>query len=556
MSNTYKIIQYHTSWSNYDRNYQVADLAIDNIDEIAYAFFDLRQNPQGFYVPTTGDSWADTDQRFTGTKKSVQPLDNWNDNNSVYGNFGQFLKLKKQGKKFALTLSVGGWTWSKNFSLAVRTPQARQAFVNETISLFKKYDFFNGINIDWEYISNNGVNYGESGNITHPDDDKNCLELVKLLRSSFNANGMTKHTISVCTVAAPEKIKFDVKSYVPYVDEFHVMTYDFAGAWDLSNTTHHTNVYKTEYTPYSVDTAVNEFLKLGIPSRKLFIGVAFYSRGFGGTAGLGKPAGSNSPDKSWENGIVDYKALPVAGSTEFYDEKAGAAYSYDPIRRVFNSYDNVRSVTEKCNYIKKHNLGGVLVWESSGDHPVSNPRSLTKCLYDNLKNGQAPSPNPPSTPVEPPKPVEPSPTQPPKPVDPSPTEPPKPTEPSNPQDPMTTYRWQPNKSYVLGNIVIYDGKYYTIIQPHTSLVGWEPPVTLGILWKLTDAPQIPTPPTPPEPSVPTPPTPEEPEPSVPTPPTPEEQQNPPTSQVDLDALMKKLVIKLDFEGKEYKYKNF
>jgi len=92
--------------------------------------------------------------------------------------------------------------------------------------------------------------------------------------------------------------------------------------------------------------------------------VPFYSRGFANTQGLGFPAAGNSPDKSWEDGVVDYKSLPLRGAIEYWDETAKASYSYDPVRKVFNSYDNPRAVREKCEYVKRRGLGGVIIWES------------------------------------------------------------------------------------------------------------------------------------------------------------------------------------------------
>ncbi|MBU7316392.1 glycosyl hydrolase family 18 protein [Paenibacillus oleatilyticus] len=43
--------------------------------------------------------------------------------------------------------------------------------------------------------------------------------------------------------------------------------------------------------------------------------------------------------------------------------------------------------------------------------------------------------------------------------------------------------WAPNTSYKAGDIVSYGGSDYQCIQPHTSLVGWEPP-NVPALWKL------------------------------------------------------------------------
>jgi chitodextrinase len=43
--------------------------------------------------------------------------------------------------------------------------------------------------------------------------------------------------------------------------------------------------------------------------------------------------------------------------------------------------------------------------------------------------------------------------------------------------------WAPNVSYAAGTRVSYGGKNYQCLQPHTSLVGWEPP-NVPALWQL------------------------------------------------------------------------
>ena len=400
-----KLILYYTNWSVYARNFQVKDIPIDHVTDINYAFYDLRPNQKGNFIPTTGDAWADTDQRYTTAEKGTEPLDTWNDDNmGIYGNFGQFKKLKDAGKKFNLGLSVGGWSWSGNFSPSVSTADARRDFVNEIIAIFKKYPFFNRVDFDWEYISPDNKSYGLPGNKTSPDDSKNFAELLKLMRSSLNENGMKNYEISACTTADPVKMQaLPIKEMVMYLDTINIMTYDFAdGAWGAGKTTHSTNTYKTDYTPFSVDTAVKEFVRLGVPKNKIVIGVAYYSRGFSACGGLNKDYVGGSSDKSWEQGIVDYKSLPLPGAIEFYDEKAGAGYSYDADKKILNSYDTVASVKEKCSYVKKNGLKGIIVWEASGDHPISSDRCLTKAIYNELRNIPPNIPLPPTPVVTPP----------------------------------------------------------------------------------------------------------------------------------------------------------
>lgn len=100
----------------YGRAFNVVNLEIDYISDINYAFFNLIQDANGFYVPDSADTWADFQKRFSTADIGVTPLDNWNTNNFVYGNFGQFIKLRSNGKKFNFGISVGGWSQSVHYS--------------------------------------------------------------------------------------------------------------------------------------------------------------------------------------------------------------------------------------------------------------------------------------------------------------------------------------------------------------------------------------------------------------------------------------------------------
>ena len=136
-----------------------------------------------------------------------------------------------------------------------------------------------------------------------------------------------------------------------------------SGAWSPV-TAHQSNLFPSPHTQWSASGAVDAYLSYGVPASRIYIGVPFYSRGFAGTNGLGSPATGPSPDKSWEEGVVDYKSLPLTGAVEMWDERAQASYSYDGRRKVMNSYDNPQAVKAKCEYIKQKGLGGLIIWES------------------------------------------------------------------------------------------------------------------------------------------------------------------------------------------------
>ncbi|KAJ3001481.1 UNVERIFIED_CONTAM: hypothetical protein HDU68_006834, partial [Siphonaria sp. JEL0065] len=325
-----RLIYYHTNWACYGRNFQVKDIPIDYISDINYSFFDLRENEQGFLVPTSSDPWADTDKRY-GPGESVSPPDSSID--PYFGQFGQFLKLKRQGKQFRFGLSIGGWTFSKRFSSAVSSPAARTAFVEGIMCILNKYPgLFDRVDFDWEHISPAGCNYGATGNESRPEDAGNFALFLQLLRQRLDSANFGNVELSACVVGDPSKMNaLPLSAMCQYLTTLNLMTYDFASSsWGSCLAGHQTNLKSTSYAPLSIEKAVDYLIAKGVPASKLIIGVAFYSRGFANTAGLGLPCSGTSPDKSWEEGIVDYKQLPLAGATEFWDDAAQATYSYDP----------------------------------------------------------------------------------------------------------------------------------------------------------------------------------------------------------------------------------
>ena len=236
-------IYYHTSWSVYDRKFFPKNLPIDKLTDIAYAFLNVDETGRVY----SGDTWSDIENPFVGPGEGVDPQNKWDSPAQDLGQLGQFLKLKKQGHKFNMHISVGGWSWSGNFSAAVKTDATRNTFVKTLAEFMNRYPgLFTGISLDWEYLSDDGVNYGLGGNKASPDDASNFVKLVKLIRQK-----MPGFKVSLCTIAAPEKLRFPVKSVSDVLDEVHVMTYDFLdGSWGPGPTAgHHTNISKSPFVP-------------------------------------------------------------------------------------------------------------------------------------------------------------------------------------------------------------------------------------------------------------------------------------------------------------------
>lgn len=101
-----------------------------------------------------------------------------------------------------------------------------------------------------------------------------------------------------------------------------------------------------------------------------------YGRSFTNTQGLGKSF-SGIGEGSFEKGIYDFKDLPLAGAQEYYDEEAGATYSYAEGSGMFVSYDTVAMALQKVDYIAQRKLGGAMWWDISGDKTDDNASIVT-----------------------------------------------------------------------------------------------------------------------------------------------------------------------------------
>ncbi|KAH0542373.1 hypothetical protein FGG08_003218 [Glutinoglossum americanum] len=159
-----------------------------------------------------------------------------------------------------------------------------------------------------------------------------------------------------------------------YLDFWNLMAYDFAGSWD-SVAGHQANLFRSHdnptCTPFNIEEAVTYYMTTGqIAPSKIVLGMPIYGRAFHNTDGHGKPySGVGAPQTpgSWEAGVWDYKALPLAGHTEHFDPNVVASWSYHPGQKVVISYDTKEVAGHKARYIAEKGLGGGMWWEASAD---------------------------------------------------------------------------------------------------------------------------------------------------------------------------------------------
>lgn len=277
--------------------------------------------------------------------------------NLLQGSFNQLFELKKKNRNLKIILSIGGYTYTENLAKGIENAKQRRNFVESAVRLVRDLGL-DGLDIDWEYP-------------TRPGDPELYIQLLQELRVELDEYAKRVHISRnklELTVAAPAGAKqFEeklVKAMDPLVSFWNIMCYDYAGPW--SNTSqYHSNLYEGEV---SGDQSIQYYIKAGVDSSKLVMGMPLYGRAFANTDGIGKSYLGVSGG-SWKSGIKGYKDLTRKG--ERTDLDAMAAWNYDPANRFLFTYDNVLVSRAKAEYVKEYNLGGGMWWESSKDMPKS-----------------------------------------------------------------------------------------------------------------------------------------------------------------------------------------
>ncbi|RXJ74047.1 chitinase [Veronia nyctiphanis] len=304
------------------------------------------------------------------------------------GHFAQLAELKKQHPNLTILPSFGGWTMSEPFHAMVKDDAHIKQFAKSAVALIAEYDFFGGIDLDWEYPGGGGLTTSPWNPDTKLTDEQKELEkqafttLVTEIRKELDALQLKTrkvYELSTAVGVGPKAAQIDWASAAPKLTNMFAMTYDFLGGWG-TQTGHLTNLHATERSWWGMgaDVFVNQMIELGIPKEKLVLGAAYYGRGWEGSqfAG-GLPTSDLSSEKgasfgTGEAGYFMYWDLKKNYTAEQgykygYDEESQAPYLWNPEKKVFISYEDERSVKAKALWAKQKGLAGVFTWELSGD---------------------------------------------------------------------------------------------------------------------------------------------------------------------------------------------
>jgi chitinase len=269
----------------------------------------------------------------------------------------------KNGVK--IVVSLGGWGKDKGFGPMVADPRARKNFVDQLVNFCVK-NGYDGADLDWEYPG--------------ATDRDNLSLLVSELRSEFQKNKL--EFLSAALPAKDWRNGYDIEVLNKNMDWFGIMTYDFHGSWS-DHVGHNSPLYPS---PKDACGSIEDSVKFwsetkGMPREKLCIGIPFYGRTFQAPELFVKGSGGDA---------VNYtEAMDKLSQNWKYtwDDISRAGYLQNPDKSQIISFEDKRSLSQKCEYLKKEKLKGVIIWALGHDDSGTTQPLISAVGKDLLPKG-------------------------------------------------------------------------------------------------------------------------------------------------------------------------
>lgn len=313
-------------------------------------------------------------------------------------NLMKLLALRSENPTLRILISVGGATWSNQFSNIAQSEEARNQFAASATRMIRVFGL-DGIDIDWEAPVEAGTLCSPSAVCHRATDKVNFLKLLRALRDALTLAGKTDNKNYLITIASgyhPSYINdrlFGSSSWLrnasDYIDWFNVMTYEFNGTWN-DQSGHAAALYKDrrDRSPHAAnknaDNAIKRYLAAGVSKEKIVLGESLYAHIWkecpGGSAGDGLnqtcAKGARFPSLTFGDLIEDGYLTPDAtgrfsasgkGFIRYWSKASSVPYLYNPNTKEFISYSDEESLTLKLDYVESNGLRGLMLWDISAD---------------------------------------------------------------------------------------------------------------------------------------------------------------------------------------------
>lgn len=265
--------------------------------------------------------------------------------------FSKFKHVIKQARKnkVKVLISIGGGG-SKNFSAALLDENRRQLLTNNIVRSIKKYKL-DGVDVDFEEWQ------GGPGGASDTDIQKReaLTALYRDLRTELGPKKLITAAVNADWDDGGRGVyNCFSNSMHEYLDFVSLMIYDETGPWSGTRTGPHSS-----WTFF--ENAINHWLKnRNIPKDKLVPGVPFYGYIF-----PSQNVAKGAKSMAYRNILTTYPDIE--------------AHQTDSIGLLY--YDGMPTMQKKAEYIRNHNLGGIMIWEIT--HDTDDPeKSLLNVIHN------------------------------------------------------------------------------------------------------------------------------------------------------------------------------
>ena len=298
--------------------YNITQNAMDTLDIIYTAFLEIDSNGE----------WTNYSRMKSNLNTYILP------------------KAKISGTKVVVSVNQNS---SGNFSNVAKSAELREKLATNILNFIIEFDL-DGIDIDWETPASN-----EATNFTLLM--KDIYNKVK----AYDSNLLVTAAIGGGMWAPP---KYDLTNSKQYLDYINLMTYSMA----QSNGYYQNSLYKSTSGATLVSCSIEESIKiyndLGVKNSQILVGIPFYTTVQTNSGGPGSKLGDGK--SVWYDVMLE--KYPLSDTMkEYFDEECGVPYRYDPVNKIFISYDNERSIKIKCDYINTLGLAGIMYWQYGQD---------------------------------------------------------------------------------------------------------------------------------------------------------------------------------------------
>ena len=367
----YIVAGYYPEWGVYDTTPFVPKNLVSNgtasrLTHLIYAFATINNNQCAL-----ADTYAD----YQDLLPADETINGAADTGPFAGNFHQLQELKTAYPNLQIMVSVGGGAMSPNIFSVAAEPANVKAFVTSCINMFINGQFasgiteagiFTGIDIDWEFPGQGTVN-------SPTVDQANFTAMMQEFRSQLNAINPNYLLTTTAPAGSWAWQYMNFSEVQSSVDFLNVMNYDFDGPWSTT-TGFVAPLYQSSSDPSSSNNAsyvVQSYIAMGVPKNKIVFGMPFYAYEWGAVTdqndGLFEPCTANTSTGECPNNTYEYNAVgALTGYTTYRDSTTQEPWLWDG-SSSFVTYDDPTSLAFKGQYVANQGLGGIMIWELSGD---------------------------------------------------------------------------------------------------------------------------------------------------------------------------------------------